>query len=227
MKMKAQVKQELVASAPDVETAPWVTENDILTAWAAKCLAESESSSRPITILNFLNLRFRVPILARSTGVFLQNIVVGTLTFLSPQKARAPLAEVALENRAHIAEQGTEVQGRLVMDMVMKEIEQDRAPSMVFGPSNAVHLIVNNLLKVGIMTSVKFGPAVVQQGESSETRRNPLGTMFTYYHAYLDHMYDAFNCFIMFGKDQSDDYWIGGALLPRAWKIVERELQTL
>lgn len=111
--------------------------------------------------------------------------------------------------------------------MVMKELEQGREPSMVFGPSNAVHLIVNNLLKVGIMKSVEFGPAVVQKGESSETRRNPLGTMVTYYHAYLDHMYDAFNCFIMFGKDQSDDYWIGGALLPRAWKIVERELQKL
>ncbi|CAG8216439.1 unnamed protein product [Penicillium salamii] len=226
-KMKAQIKTELTQNATDIESAPWVTENDIISGWAARCLALSESSSRPVTVLNFLNMRFRIPLLAKSTGVFIQNICVGTFTFLSAKMARAPVSEIALVNRQHTAEQGTEVQGRLLMNGMMKDIEEGREPRILFGPSNAICMVVNNVIKIELMKTAQFGPAVIRQGESSETRQNPPGTMISYYNEYLDHMYDAFNAFVMFGKDYGDDYWLGGALLPKAWRVIEKELEKL
>ena len=227
LKMKDQIKAELAENASDVENPPWVTENDIISAWAARCLALSESSSRPITVLNFLNLRFRIPLLAKSTGVFLQNICVGTFTFLSSKLARAPVSEIAVANRQHTAEQGTDIQGRRLMNGMMKDIQEGREPRILFGPSSAVCMVVNNVIKIELMKTAQFGPAVIRQGESSETRRNPPGTMISYYNEYLDHMYDAFNAFVMFGKDYGDDFWLGGALLPRAWKVFEQELKKM
>ncbi|CAG7916332.1 unnamed protein product [Penicillium olsonii] len=227
LKMKDQIKAELAENASDVENPPWVTENDIISAWAARCLALSESSSRPITVLNFLNLRFRIPLLAKSTGVFLQNICVGTFTFLSSKLARAPVSEIAVANRQHTAEQGTDIQGRRLMNGMMKDIQEGREPRILFGPSSAVCMVVNNVIKIELMKTAQFGPAVIRQGESSETRRNPPGTMISYYNEYLDHMYDAFNAFVMFGKDYGDDFWLGGALLPKAWKVFEQELKKM
>jgi hypothetical protein len=226
LKLKEQVKEEVTASSTDVESAPWVTENDIIGAWAARCLALSEGN-RPITVLNFLNLRFRIPLLAQSTGVFLQNICVGTFTFLTAQKARAPISEIALENRKHTLAQSTEAQGRKLMHSFRDEILQGKEPRLAFGPSNASTLIVNNVIKLELMKTLQFGPAVIRQGESSETRRNPLGTMISYYNAYLDHMYDSLNALVAFGKDHADDYWLGASFMPKAWKVVEEEIEKL
>jgi hypothetical protein len=226
-KMKDEVKAEIAANATDREDTPWVSENDILTAWAARAFASSEPTSRPITVLNFLNLRFRIPLLLKSTGVFLQNICVGTFTFLSAPVARGPLGQIALENRRHTAEQGTDEQGRRLMRSMIDDIEAGKGPRIFFGPTDGVYMIVNNVIKIDLIKTAKFGPAVIRQGESSETRKNPLGSMVSYYNEYLDHMYDAFNAFVMYGKDHADNYWLGGALLPRAWKAIEESLEKL
>lgn len=227
LKMKELVKEDIAANVTDPETAPWVSENDILTAWVAKAFAASEPNSRSITILNFFNLRFRIPLLLRSTGVFIQNICLATFTFLSSQVARGPIGQIALDNRCHITEQGTDVQGRKFLKSAMKELEAGKTPSPFFGPTDGVYLVVNNVIKIELIKTANFAPAVIRQGENSETRKNPLGSMVSYYNEYLDHVFDPLNYLALFGKDHSDNYWLGGTLLPRAWKAIEESLQML
>jgi hypothetical protein len=226
-KIEDQVKEDIAANVSGVETAPWVTENDILVSWMGRVFATTEQSSRPITILNFLNLRFRVPLLLRTPGILLQNICVGTYTFLSAAVARGPVGQIALENRRHTAQQGTDEQGRRFMMSIYKDIEEGRTPHLFYGPITGVVLLVNNVVKIELIKTVDFAPAVIRTGEDSKTRKNPLGSMVSYYNAYLDGMYDALNTLVMYGKDHADNYWIGGALLPRAWKAIDEALKKL
>ncbi|KAJ9487553.1 hypothetical protein VN97_g5754 [Penicillium thymicola] len=226
-KMKARAQQEISASAPNTYPAPFASENDILTAWITRAFASSEPNSRPITVLNLLNLRFRIPLLFRSTGVFIQNICIGTYTFLSSRVAQGPVGQIALVNRQHTAEQGTDKQARKLLRSLVQDTEAGRSPRILFGPTDGLFLVVNNVIKIELMKTANFAPAVLRQGEESGTRSNPLGTMVSYFNESLDHMYDYFNAFLIFGKDHADNYWLGGALLPRAWKVMEEELRKL
>jgi hypothetical protein len=226
-KIKAQAKEEIAANVTDVETAPWVTENDVIMAWITRAFASTESNSRSITALNYLNLRFRIPLLLQSTGSYLQNMCIGTFTFLSAPIARSSLGQIALENRRHTAEQGTDEQGRRVINRMIKEIEAGKTPHLFHGPTDTVYIIFNNVIKLEMIESVNFAPAVIGQGESSETRVNPLGSMVGYYNENLDQMFDVFNQIGMYGKDHAGNCWLGGSLLPRAWKAVEESLEKL
>jgi hypothetical protein len=226
-RIKAQVKEDIAANFTDVETAPWVSENDSLMAWITRAFASSEPTSRPITALNFLNLRFRIPLLLQSTGVFLQNMCIGTFTFLSAPVARGSVGQIALENRRHTAEQGTDEQSRRVLNRIIEEVEAKKAPCILHGPSDSVFIIFNNVIKLEVIKIVDFAPAMIRQGESSETRVNPLGSMVGYYNEYLDNKHDLLNQIVMYGKDHSGNLWMGGCLLPRAWKAIEESLETL
>ncbi|KAJ5144631.1 hypothetical protein N7448_002023 [Penicillium atrosanguineum] len=226
-KLKIRTRQEVATVAPEAEPAPFVSESDILTAWATRAIALSEPNSRSIVIMSLLNLRFRIPLLLQSSGVFIQNMVLGTYAFLSSQVAKGPLGPIALGHRQHVTEQGTEQQTRKFLKAVMADIEAGRAPRVLFGNSDSVAVIFNNVIKAELMKTANFGPAVITQGENTETRTNPLGTMVSYFNESLDNTFEGLNIFVMLGKDHAENYWFMGTLLPRAWDVIEEELCNL
>jgi hypothetical protein len=226
-KIKSQTRQDVAAASMAHDPAPFVSESDILTAWATRAVALSEPNNRSIVVMSLLNLRFRIPLLIQASGVFIQNMVLGTYTFLSSQVAKGPLGPIALDHRRHVTEQGTEQQSRKFLKAVMQDIESGRAPRVLFGKSDSVPLVFNNVIKAELMKTANFAPAVVAQGEKTENRKNPLGTMVNYYNEVLYNTFEGLNIFVMLGKDYSENYWLMGTLLPRAWTIIEEELNRL
>jgi len=226
-KIKTQTGQEVIAGFPQADHVPCVSESDILTAWATRAIALSEPNSRSMMVMSLLNLRFRFPLLLQSSGVFIQNMVLGTYTFLSSRVAKGPLGPIALEHRQRVIEQGTERQARKFLKAVIEDIEAGRQPRVLFGKSDGVPVVFNNVIKAELIKSANFAPAVIDQGEKNETRKNPLGTMVYYYNEVMDNTFNGLNIFVMLGKDYSGNYWLMGTLLPRAWTVIEEELRKL
>jgi hypothetical protein len=226
-KLKAQTRQEIAGSAQADGSAPFVSESDILTAWATRAVALSEPNTRSVVAMSLLNLRFRIPLLLQSSGVFLQNMVLGTYALFSSQVAKGPIGPIALGHRQHVTEQGTEKQTRKFLEAVMQDIEAGRAPRVLFGQSDSISVVFNNVIKAELMKTANFGPAVIAPGEKTETRTNPPGTMINYFNETLDNTFEGLNIFVMLGKDHAENYWFMGTLLPRAWDVIEEELRKL
>ncbi|KAJ5090283.1 hypothetical protein N7532_008967 [Penicillium argentinense] len=226
-KIKTRAQQEIRANAPETEPVPFVSEGDILTAWTTRAIALSEPNSRSVAIMNYINLRYLLPLLLQSSGVFLQNMVLASYTFLSSKVAKGPVGPIAADHRQSVSEQLTERQSRKFLKSVMADINADRSPRILFGESDSIFIIVNNLTKAKLIQTAKFGPAVITQGEKTEARQNPLGSMVNYYSEFLHLDFEGINCFYMLGKDHAENYWLMGKLLPRAWDAIERELRDL
>lgn len=222
--IKTRTLQDIIANTPETKPIPFVSETDILTAWATRAIALSEPNARSVVVLNLFNLRFKIPLLLRSAGVFLQNMILGTFALLSPEVAKGPAGPIAVEHRRCVAEQGTEQQSRKSLKSMMADVEADQSPRILFGKSDSICVLFNNLIKAELMQAAKFGPAVITQGEKTEMRQNPLGTMANYYNEFLHNDYKGFNCFWMLGKDKVENYWLMGKLLPRAWDVIEENL---
>ncbi|KPM44900.1 hypothetical protein AK830_g1651 [Neonectria ditissima] len=70
---------------------PFVSDGDVLTAWATRAIASSQPQPRPVALLHVVNARFRLPSLIQAPGVFVQNMAVAAFTFLSPAVATGAL----------------------------------------------------------------------------------------------------------------------------------------
>ncbi|KAJ5109671.1 hypothetical protein N7532_002316 [Penicillium argentinense] len=226
-RLKVKTLHEVLEATCDLEKAPFVSDSDILTAWITKSFAASEPSQRPVTVLNLMNGRFRLPLLAQSAGVFIQNIVLGTYTFLSGKVGSESVGSIALQHRQHFTEQATETQAMALLRQIFHDKDAGREPRLLFGESNSVPIIFNNLLKAKIMTMAEFGPAVVRQGEPDKARNNPLGTMVNYYNEGVGPGYVGYNIFVMLGQDHAGNYWLMGTLLPRAWAKIEQAVKEV
>lgn len=226
-RLKEKVQLEIAALAPNQEKSPFVSDSDILTAWVAKAFTASEPNNRPVTILNLMNARYRIPLLAQSAGVFIQNMVLGTYTFLSGKAGSETVGSIALQHREHLAEQATENQALTLLREIFREKDAGKEPQLLFGESNMVPIIFNNLLKAKLIETVDFSPAVLRECGSDEKRRNPPGTMVNYYNEAIGPGYIGFNIFNMLGQDFAGNYWLMGTLLPRAWKQIEEAIEII
>ena len=221
---RAHAERELSAGEQEKQ---FVSESDVVIAWIARAISATEPKPRNVTVVNLLNARFRVPLLLKSTGVFLQNMVLATFTFLSAQAANNSIGSIALDHRRTVAEQGTGPQSLGLLRKIFTVQDAGKTPRTLYGPSNAVPLVINNVLKTNLIKTADFSSAVVSQGEATETRKNPVGTMVNYYNESLHNEYDGYNIFVMLGKDHADNSWLMGTLLPRTWAKIEAELRPL
>ncbi|KAJ5892908.1 transcriptional regulator sdnM [Penicillium tannophilum] len=213
-----------VARSSEGDEKPFISDSDILTAWLTRAVASSEPGSRPFTVLNLMNVRYRIPYLLKSGGAFIQNMVLGTYSFFSSQLPDKPVGSIALEHRRNFTEQATQGQAVCFLKSVYQDLDAGRSPGLFFGESNATLVAFNNLLKADLIRAVDFSPAVLSQGEVTETRANPLGSMVFYYNEAIDDSFNEFNLFVVLGQNHRDTYWVLGTLLPQAWKKIEEEL---
>lgn len=226
-RLQKQAQRDISESLPDPESIPFVSEADILAAWLTRAVALSEPTPRPVTALSVLNARFRLSPLTKTGGVFIQNMLLGTFAFFSEQLATGPVGTIAVNHRQSFVRQSTEGQAIGFLKSLLRDIRARRNPRLLFGDPSAVPIIFNNVVKAELMKVVNFGPAVLRQGEMSQTRRNSLGKMVAYHNQSLDHSCKDINMFGMLGKDDGENYWLMGTLFPRAWAKIEDEIRTI
>jgi hypothetical protein len=230
-KLRQQAEMDLSPSGGD-KPPPFVSDGDILTAWATRAVASSLPQPRPVTVLHALNIRFRLPSLIEAPGVFIQNMAVAAYTFLSADCARGPLGPIALENRRHLLDQSTEGQVLAFMHELLKDSKSGGDPRVLCGDSNALLLPFTNWGRANIFKAADFSPAIVESANAASTnaasRRSPPGTI-TYHHA--DSMIQtstARNVVVVLGKDHDDNYWITGVqLMPSTWTKIEEDIAKL
>ncbi|KAF5022564.1 hypothetical protein F66182_5397 [Fusarium sp. NRRL 66182] len=226
-KLKQQALEEVVATTNASEgEKPFVSEGDVISAWTTRIIASSEPRQLPVTILNAVNLRYRMKLLMESKGVFAQNLATASFTFLSPTTAHGPLGPIALAVRNSLVEQTTEPQLRAQLQMNIANTEQGGG-MMLFGESNMMLVIISNWTKAKLTEAADFSAAVVRQGEATETRRNKLGAMTQVYFSSAKESILTKNIVVVKGKDHEGNYWIEGSFHRRTWLKVEEEIARL
>jgi hypothetical protein len=225
--LRHQAQKDLAADDGGEEKL-FVSEGDVLTAWAARLVASSLPYPRPITVLHALNARFRLPSLIRAPGVYIQNMAVAAFAFFSPEQLASPqgLGHLALENRRSLAEQATSSQ-------VLAQLRHLRSfakfglvdPNMVCADSSDTFLMpVTNWTRADFFTAVDFEPAVVRAGETKEKRKNAPGTMVFHHAQSMRQAQTVRNVVIVLGKNHEEGYWITGILMPMTWSKIEEEI---
>jgi hypothetical protein len=223
--LQLQAQSDLAALQKDDTKPPFVSEGDVLTAWAIRAVATSLPQPRPIAALHALNARFRLTSLINSPGVHVQNMAVAAFAFVGPDVARGPLGPIALENRRHLVDQATEPQ----VLAYLRELAQVKADpsSMLFCDPDALLMPFTNWTRANLFETADFGDAVVRAGETGPARKNPPGTM-VYHHAQsLRQSQGTRNVVVVLGKDLVGNYWIIGTLLPASWARIEEEIKSM
>jgi hypothetical protein len=224
--LRSQAQADL-AIQDDGEGKPFISEGDVLTAWATRAIASSLPQPRPVTVLHALNTRFRLPSLSQASGVFVQNMAVAAFTFLSADTAVGPLGQIALENRNHLQEQSTEAQVLAFLRELKTDSKSGGDPTLLCGESDALLIPFTNWTRADLFKTADFSPAVVPAGAIDKSRTNAPGTM-VYHHA--DSMRPnaaSRNVVVVLGKDHNENYWVTGLLLPQAWSKIEEALKIL
>lgn len=209
------------------EEHPLVGESDILTAWAARAVASTELGLRAVTIGGLLDARPKIPQFAMAKGVHVQNVLTTTSVTIPAEIATGDLGPIARLNNRHLLEQSTESQVRGWLSAMEEELNGGGDGLLLFGPSDAVPMLVNDLTDADYIRVVNFQGAVMRQGEATESRWNPPGTMVMNYHQPLNKSPVWPNCFYMLGKDHGGNYWLMGSLTPQVWDKLEADLEIL
>ncbi|KAB8271706.1 hypothetical protein BDV30DRAFT_240184 [Aspergillus minisclerotigenes] len=221
-RLQKRIREEATESARTSDQKPFVSDGDILTAWATHTVASSMPEPCPITLVSIVNTRFRLPLLTESGGVYLQNMALAAYAFLSAQLAKGPIGPIALSHRGHLVEQQT----LGLLKIVRQDIKSAGSPSLFCGDTNASVLFVNNLTKMGLIKAANFGSALLSQGDKRESRSNPPGRMVTFLN-YIHPNWGRVNSLFIAGKDYDGNYWLRGDLPPQAWKIIDKELRDM
>ncbi|KAE9994086.1 hypothetical protein EG327_001484 [Venturia inaequalis] len=214
-KLRERAQNDLVSLFPNKEP-PFLSDGDILSAWFGQTVAQSLTASRPITLLQTTNLRFRFPVL--KGGSYMQNM---TMPVWSTLPEPLSLGNIALKHRNDLIEQTAEPQALAVLDAFAKG-----TPS-VCAPTNSLIAIITNWRKADFFNVARFEAAVTAVGDTSPGRKNPPGTI-VFNNAYVPPSGPTFaNVFAVLGKDLEGNYWAQSVLLPSAWPTFEQALREL
>jgi hypothetical protein len=218
--------QDDLASELDGEDTPFLSEGDVLTAWAVRAVASSLPHPRPVTVLHALNTRFRLSSLVQASGVHVQNMVIAAFAFLPSGLPTGSLGPIALANRRQLMEQSTEAQVLASLRKMQIESSPGSDPAMLYGDPTALLIPTTNWTRADLYKIVNFSPAVVRAGETWDSRSNPPGTMVFHHAASTRQSLYVRNVIVVMGKDHGDNYWLtGGNLLPPAWAKIEDDLK--
>ncbi|KAF9700204.1 hypothetical protein EKO04_002069 [Ascochyta lentis] len=207
---------------------PFISEGDVLTAWAIRAIASSLPHPRPVTAMQAINARFRLKALRTANGVHVQNMAISAFTFLPHDLATGPLGPIALENRRHLAQQATEQQ------IVANLVEMQRQGKghvdpceVLYGTADALVMPFSSWSRADLFRAAQFAPAVLRGGDRGADRWNPSGTVVFQHGSSMRQTATARNFFMVVGRDYGGNCWVSGTLLPATWVVVEEEVRRL
>ncbi|KAK7415701.1 hypothetical protein QQX98_005736 [Neonectria punicea] len=201
----------------------FVSEGDVLSAWATRMLAMTRGRNRPLIVLNAVDIRSRLKSVFQPGDTYIQNLAFGTFTLFKAQEAsEASLGETAMKFRSDILQQITEPQIKAMMRQI-QTAGPDGAPAM-YGETNSLLMVVSNWTKANFFKMIDFSPAVIKSFPADGDRHQP--GMIVYQHSYLMVTSPmARNVFNILGKDLQGNYWVGGTFSPDWWEKLEQEVE--
>ncbi|KUI63047.1 hypothetical protein VP1G_10171 [Cytospora mali] len=219
---------------------PFLTENDVLTAWMTRLAAHSlgPRSNRSIAFLNFFEVRSRLPSVFQPAhrAAYVGNFIFASWAHISALDAqKAPLGIIALRYRALLAAQTTEGQIRGLLRTFRERLAVGKRIGTM--RHNSMMVTCTNWTKAKLFDVVDLGPAVVRRGTPFwETEHKPGRPV--YYHAVNLRPLSVVkkggppkvgtqNGVNILGKDAGGNYWIMAILPPKSWPRIEDELADM
>ncbi|KAJ8112220.1 hypothetical protein OPT61_g5360 [Boeremia exigua] len=218
MRLKAQ--SDIVASV-NKENQSFVSDGDILTAWALRAVSTSLPQPRPVTAMHAMNARFRIPAIDKASGVFVQNMLLYGYSPLSAEEAMGSLGTIALKNRQHIADQATKQQ---VLASLREQFRSKDASKLLYCDADALLMPFTNWSKANLLRTADFSAAVIRAGDTRQTRQNPPGSPTFQHTSTMKQNRTTKLVVAIMGKDYEGNYWLTMTLSPAAWKKARESL---
>ncbi|KAH6616243.1 hypothetical protein C7974DRAFT_41313 [Boeremia exigua] len=221
--MRLQAKMDITTSTSG-EKPPFMSDGDILTAWAMRAVSDSMPRPRPMTALHAMNARFRLPSLKNASGVYIQNMILPAYTYLSVEDTSRPLGAIASSNRQQLAFQATETQ---VLASMHEQFQSKDPSKLLFCDDDALLMPFTDWSKANLLRTINFRAAVIRAGDKRQTRRNPPGTPTFHHVATMKQIRTTRLMVVIMGKDHEGSYWLTMTLPPAAWKKVRESVVDL
>lgn len=214
--------------AENGEPGGFISEGDVMVAWAAHMFAGSQPKARSVTVASIANARFRLRTLqANKERSYLHNMLLFGYSCFAAGFHHEPLGRTALSHRQQLAEQCTEQQMLGYFRMQREQVAAKGKMRILFGTPGSVILMVNNLAKVDLFQILDFSGAVIRPGESGARRQNPPGAISYYHPITLHDKVDLLSYFRILGRDHSGNYLLEGIFQPATWTRIVEDLEQL
>ncbi|UNI20498.1 hypothetical protein JDV02_006578 [Purpureocillium takamizusanense] len=222
------LQKRLVDEDANGDQETWTTyqPDELFLAFIVQQVARAVPEPHPLNLLNILNARLVVPSLAKAKGIYMQNLVLVAPNRLSPEVSSGPLWRTALSQRHCLAESTTPENIARSLSTVLGAIEADVDTTAIASAGDALPLLINNLNRFTNDLDVDFSSAVVRQGDTSEARRNAIGTADFCYLSIPNNPFDMMRM-TMLGSYNGDACWMFGELPGRAWELLQVTLDEL
>ncbi|KFA56601.1 hypothetical protein S40293_01193 [Stachybotrys chartarum IBT 40293] len=201
----ANLRDRASAEVPD---ASFISDGDVLSVWLSRLIVSVNEWTGPVTLLNVVDIRSRLPSVFEKPGVYLQNLTMPSFVFLESSVIKnSALGLLASHVCNSIVSQTTEAQTRAIYSLAIPHVKQgNRAP--VFGDANSSLVPISNWAKAKFIETVDFSPAVLRAGSSSMTRTNPPGRMVYQITSQVKQSTLNRNTAVIIAKDDAGNYWI-------------------
>jgi hypothetical protein len=219
-KLRESALGDLSAESGDAE-ATFVSEGDVLTAWATRLIAKSRGGSRPATIYNAVDIRKgRVKAAWVPDGAYVQNLTLPSYTTISATDLlQAPLGKLAYMIREDLQRQATDPQLRTSMRRLRAKGRKYQGP--LYGEPDSLLIIFSNWTKANFYEVIDFAPALVKSSGAEGTLQGK--AVYMHSQPMVSSAWTR-NVFNMVGKDLSGNHWITALLLPDDWQTLEEEI---
>ncbi|KAF7556434.1 hypothetical protein G7Z17_g1400 [Cylindrodendrum hubeiense] len=204
---------------------PFISEGDVLSAWATRMVAKTRAKNRPIIVIGAVDIRSRLKTAFQSGGTYIQNLAFGTFTLFKAREASdISLGEVAYKFRRDILEQITEPQIKTLMRGM--RASGSGAPPQMYGETNSLLVVVSNWTKANFFNIIDFSPAVVKSFPVDGQKHQPGKIVYQHSHLMVTSPM-ARNLLNVLGKDSQGNYWATGTFSADWWVKLEEEIKAI
>lgn len=197
--------------------------------WFTRLAVADAPANKPLTVVSIVNANQSLSSMLGHSGIYIQNMLGYSFSFLSSKIAKGPLQQFVREHARHVQEQSTQQQCLSFLRAYRRETDGDKPFKLFYGPSDANVMVCNSFVDLNLVQTVDFSaaadvsPSVVQLGKSETV---PPGTMTCfYYHIVNNRLGGGPNCIYLLGRDYGGNLWATAALPSTAWEKVEAALK--
>lgn len=228
--MRQDALAELASQDPDANDKPFISENDLLSAWLARALTriERSASNRTLSIMNAFDCRgvlAQMGLIPSPHVALITNCVNSCWTVLTTRQAlEEPLGLLAMRVRKSLEEQRTPEQVEASLAESKSALARTGYPILV-GDSDMKMIMLASWGR-GSLFALDFSPAVIKVGTSLDKRHNQPGRP-----SYISVM-DITNFAVpsmgsAIGKDAKGNLWFRFRLRRDQWTQIEKQLKEL
>jgi hypothetical protein len=207
----------------------WISEGDTALALWTRALAQSQAKPRPVIVLNYFEVRSRLPGIMTPQDNYIQNTMTPCTETISSALSRGPLGLIAQRLRKALVEATTPPQ--VLAKLRTQRLAWDAGGDIMalHGPPSAVLLATTNWGKARLFHVADFGPAVVRTGRGTVDgeRINPPGTPCGFSTSMMRIGPTVRNALSQIGKDQAGDFWFMGMFTRSVWDHLQAMLDEL